>query len=156
MLLVPLVGDVVETAGEVRHTVVSYAPYKNLPAVYVESAVNGTQSVPFSDIQKINGTPVTLTTGKVFEASSLVKRKAQLPQQNDKITAQGLTIKVKALKLRERSKLTDGMLIAGENEADESQITVRLADVQNIKRADGGSESARRVLSTYAEYLGGH
>jgi hypothetical protein len=153
MFVVPLTGDIVETEGGVKQTVLSYAAYKNQPAVYVESDGARSEHVLFSDIKKINGTPVSLTPGKVFKADSLVKRKAQLPQEGDKIAAGGETYKVKTLKLRFQNKLTDGMSIACVTELKE-EVPVRLAVIDSITRADGDTDSVRAILSVYREYLG--
>ncbi len=153
MFVVPLSGDSVETAGGVKHTVISYAPYKNQPAVYVESDGAQPESVPFSDITAINGTPVSLTPGKVFGADSLVKRKCHLPQAGDKVVAGGETYKVKSVRLRFQSKLTDGMSIACTTDLKE-EVPVRLASVEEINRADGDVDTAKDIRAIYKEYLG--
>lgn len=154
MFVVPLQGDSVQTEGGVKHTVLSYAAYKDQPAVYVESEGASVKTVPFSDIKTINGTPVTLTPGKVFRVNSLVKRKAQLPQTGDKIVGGTGGLKVKSLKLRERGKLTNGLLLVCENLDTQEQTIARLADVERITRASGDSESTRTLLVTYKDYLG--
>jgi hypothetical protein len=153
MFVVPLPGDSVQTEGGVKHTVLSYAAYKNQPAVYVETD-GKTESVLFSDIQSINGTPVSLTPGKVFRADSLVKRKAQLPQPGDKITVGADVLKVKSLKLRKSGKLTDGMIVACETEAKEP-VDVRLASIERLERADGDKSFKRATFfSSYSNYTG--
>jgi hypothetical protein len=155
MLIVPLTGDVVKTAGDISFTVLSYAPYKDAPAVYVEDENATPESLPFANIKKINGTPVTLQAGKVFKADSLVKRPAQLPQPNDTVSISSIgNFKVKSLKLRESGKLSHGLLIVGEDSAG-AVITARLAELTSVARAGGSTDPSAAILRTYSEYLGG-
>jgi hypothetical protein len=155
MFVVPLIGDSIDVGAGVTHTVLSYAALKDQPAVYVESEGADTQSVEFSAIKKINGTPVTLSTSKIFTASSLVKRTVQLPQPGDKVTVGGQVLKVKALKLREHGKLTNGLLVAGVPEGSDEVTTVRASQIDRIERANGDTNFKRAAfLSLYKEFLG--
>lgn len=155
MFVVPLPGDSVETEGGVKHTVLSYAAYKEQPAVYVEAEGASTESVLFSDIKAINGTPVTLTPGKVFRADSLVKRKTQLPQIGDKVLVGDAVIKVKSLKLRAQGKLTNGIMVSGEDQNTKEAIEVRIAGIERVTRADGDANfKSSAFRSLYKDYLG--
>jgi len=155
MFVVPLSGDVVEIDGGVKYTVLSYSAYKNQPAVYVETEGAATDSVSFDSIKTINGTPVALTPGKVFRADSLVKRKVQLPQKDDKIVVDGRTLKVKAIKLRQQGKLTDGVMVAAEDQETNQPVTVRMANIERIARANGDKDFARTTFrSLYKDYFG--
>lgn len=154
MYIVPLTGDTIETQGSVAHTVLAYAAYKDAPAVYVQSTGGPeTDSVPFTDIQKINGTPVTLTPGKVFKANSVVKRKIQLPQPNDTVKVKNAKFRVTDIKLHERGDLTQGMLLICEDET-KNKSTVRLNDIERLIRANEDETACTQVRSTYSEYLG--
>jgi len=156
MFVVPLTGDKVETVNGAVRVVVSYSAYKNEPAVYVETDDASTpEAIPFDDIKKINGTPVKLTPGKVFSSASLIKRRVQLPQQNDKAIIDGMSFKVKSLKLRQSGKLTAGVLIVGTNEDSEKQSDTRMAAIDRIIRADGDNDFSRSAFfSLYKDYLG--
>ena len=153
MFVVPIKGDNVQTAGGVKHTVLSYAAFKDQPAVYVE--LDGkTESLLFSDIQSINGTPVALTPGKVFRADSLIRRKEQLPQPNDTVIVAGEPYKVLSHKLRKNGKLTDGMILVCETDIS-ARVDIRLIDVESVQRAGGDSHFNRRIFSSiYSEYTG--
>jgi hypothetical protein len=158
MFIVPLTGDTVETPGGVTHVVLSYSAYKDKPAVYVEGEGASTESVPLADIKSINGTPVQQTGGKVFTASSKIKRKLQLPQTDDKVTIDGdvtKQLKVKSLKLFERGNLASGMIVVGEDVESKEPSTARLAEVIKIERANGEDSFSRRAfMSLYKDYLG--
>lgn len=152
MFIVPIKGDSIETDAGVKYTVLTYAAYKKQPAVYVETDNASTKAIPFSEITSVNGTPVSLAPGKVFTASSLIKRSAQLPQKGDKIQANGQKLKVKSLKLKDHGALTDGILLVCEDE-DGKPVTVRMNDVQSLTQADGGAGSPK-LKSVYKDYLG--
>jgi len=157
MFVVPLSGDVVTVEGGVKYTVLSYAAYRDQPAVYVESAdeSTSTKNIVFDSIKSINGTPTKLTSGKVFGVASLVKRKIQLPQKNDKVIVDGKTLKVVDLKLRQQGKLTDGMVIIAVDEDTNQQVNVRMASIEQINRADGDKDFARSMfMALYKDYLG--
>lgn len=153
MFVVPIKGDSVQTAGGVKHTVLSYAAFKDQPAVYVE--LDGkTESLLFSDIQSINGTPVTLTPGKVFRADSLIRRKEQLPQPNDTVIVAGEPYKVLSHKLRKNGKLTDGMVLVCETDT-AARVDIRLADISTVERADGDKSFNHQAFSSiYSDYTG--
>lgn len=155
MIVVPLIGDSIETEGGVKHTVLSYSPYAQIPSVLVQKDDNSTDRISFDDIKAINGTPVSLTPGKVFEASSLIKRKIQLPQEADKITVQNQVIKVKTLKLRKSGKLTNGIIAIGEDWNTKNNVEVRVYGIDSIERADGDTDFSRKFFHTlYKDYLG--
>lgn len=157
MFVVPLSGDVVTVEGGVKYTVLSYSAYRNQPAVYVESAdeSTATENIVFDSIKSINGTPTKLASSKVFGVDSLVKRKVQLPQKNDKIVVDGKTLKVVDLKLRQQSKLTDGMMVVAVDEDTNQQVNVRMASIEQITRTDGDKDFARSTfMSLYKDYLG--
>lgn len=155
MLVVPVKGDVIRTVGGVKYTVLSYAAYKNQPAVYVDAQGVEVESIPFADIKSINGTPVALTPGKVFRANSLVKRKTHLPQQGDKVIFGGKSFKVLDLKLRDSSKLTDGLLVIGKDEESGKTEKIRLISITDIRRADDTSSISRvNFTTTYKDYSG--
>jgi len=158
MFILPLTGDTVETRGGVKHNVLSYAPYKDKPAVYVEGEGTSTESVPFTDITAINGTPVQLTPGKIFTVTSKLDRKFQLPQVNDKVIIDGdkpITAKVKNLKLFERGNLASGLQVQGEDIDTGERVTARLMDVIRIERAgDKAGFSRGPFRSLYKDYLG--
>lgn len=88
MLLVPLTGDKLalkSTEGGVK--VSSYTALKPEPAVYItEPLESGDRFVLFSDIMSVNGIEVTLDSSGLLKASSLLKRKYNLPQIGDTIT----------------------------------------------------------------------
>jgi hypothetical protein len=154
MFIVPLPGDSVETEGGVKHTVLSYAAYKDQPAVYVDAEGASAKSIQFSDIKSVNGTPVALTPGKVFRANSLVKRKIQLPQPGDKVLVGETVVKVKGLKLRANGRLTNGMLVFGEDQ-NAKRVEVRVLEIERLERANGDTDFSRgRFRSLYADYLG--
>lgn len=155
MFIVPLAGDKIEARGDVKHTVLGYAAYQDQPAVYVEGT-GATEAIPFSLILAVNGVAVKMTPGRVLEAVGRVKRQLQLPQKDDVVTVDGHgTMKVKVLKLAESGKLSDGMLVVGEDSQTKETLTAPLASVTKISRTDGSNDFNRRVLNTlYAEYLG--
>lgn len=154
MFVLPISGDVVETNNGVKHTVIGYAAYKNQPAVYVESDLSE-ESVSFDSIKTINGTPVALLPAKVFRADSLVKRKVHLPQKDDKIIVDGQTLKVKSIKLREHSKLTDGALVVAVDQESKESTTVRMVNIERITRADGDDDFNRKTfMKLYRDYIG--
>jgi len=156
MLIVPLLGDVIETISDIQYTVVGYSAYAKLPSALVEaSGANTTLSVPFKEIKALNGTPVALTPGKILKAESVVTRKFQLPQVHDVVMVDGNIIKVKSLKLQERGDLTKGILIIGANEETDEQMKVRLFDIDRIIRANGNFEQSTNIMKKlYSEYLG--
>lgn len=154
MFVLPISGDVVETNNGVKHTVIGYAAYKNQPAVYVEPDLSQ-ESVSFDSIKTINGTPVALLPTKVFRADSLVKRKVHLPQKNDKIVVDGKTLKVKTIKLREHTKLTDGALVVAIDQESKESTTVRIVNIEQIIRADGDNDFSRKTfMKLYSDYIG--
>ena len=158
MLFVPLTGDSIATQGGVTHVVLSYSAYKATPAVYVEGEDASTKTVSLSDIVSINGTKVSQAAGKVFSADTLIKRKIQLPQVNDKVVIDGaepITIKVKSLKLFERGNIASGMQVVGVNDESKEPASARLADVIQIERANGTSDFSRRAFAgLYKNYMG--
>ena len=153
MFIVPLSGDQIETVGGVKHAVLGYASYNDEPAVYVDDAGAKATHIPFSDITKINNTPVKLTKGKVFETTGKFNRKVQLPQRDDRVQADQGQFKVESLKLGERGKLTAGMLVSGVDD-EKNKLTARLSDVVRIQRADEESAVTARFERVYADYLG--
>lgn len=155
MFVVPLAGDTVETKGGVKHTVLSYAAYHKQPAVYVEGEGATTEHVLFSDITAINGTPVTLTPGKVFTADSLIKRKAQLPQVGDEVVYDGLVLKLRALKLRDHGKLTNGVLMVCVDKDTDEQVIGPLGKLERLRHGDSTEYASLRVFNaTYKDYMG--
>lgn len=152
--LVPLPDDIIETKSGVKHTVLSYAPHADEPAVYVEG--EGTPTiVEFSEINRINGAPVRLATGGVLEATSKIKRDLQLPQRFDKVFINDRAIKVKSLKLRDKKNLTKGMFVVGEDHETGEKLTLRLADIAKLERSSGDEQFTRRGFAKlYTDYLG--
>lgn len=153
MLVVPLSGDTVETSSGVKHTVLGYASFRGAPAVHTEDKGGRTSTVPFGDIQAINGAPVKLTADRLFNAAAPVRRRVQLPQANDLVVTGGQRLKVKRLRLRD-DRLTTGLQVVGEPEGARGMVvTVRLADVERVERGPR-SEDPARLKALYHEYLG--
>ncbi len=154
MLVVPLKGDVVRVEGGVKYTVLSYAAYKKQPAVYVDAQGIDIKSIPFTDIKSINGTPVALTPSKVFRADSLLKRKMQLPQPGDSVFSGGKRLKVRSLKLRDATKLTDGIILICDEEETGKSLKIRLSSVDSIDKATASGVSSVNFSKFYKDYLG--
>jgi len=154
MLIVPLSGDKVSTGGEER-TVLSYSPFRGAPSVLVEMPAGKPANVPFTEITAINGTPVTITPGKVFNASSKVNRRMHLPQPDDTIMVDDQRLKVSTVKIHERGSLTTGLLLVCEDTETKERLTVRLSDIERLERANGSQENLKNIMRTvYQEYLG--
>ena len=153
MLVLPVSGDRIDT-GVAIYTVLSYAPFDDAPAVYIDEKSGNSDRILFSDIKKINGTPVKLDTAGIFTASSLVKRKFQLPQVSDIVSSKTGTVKVKSLKLRAHGKLTSGILVVGATETG-APVTMFCKEMIGIERANGDTGFKKSAfLSLYGDYLG--
>jgi hypothetical protein len=162
MLVVPLKGDTIETKDGVSFKVLSYTNYRDKgPAVYVEhTPAVPSDAVYFFDIAKINGKSVEFMSGpKVFRSLGPLKRKFQLPQQNDKVTwrASGVTqdVTVKSLKLHKRGELAKGLQIVAEDPETQERVMVRLDQIIDLERDIGNDLFSRdRFLAYYADYRG--
>ena len=154
MFIVPLSGDKITTTTGVRYTALGYTNHKDQPSVYVQGPEVQTATVPFSDIASINGAPVKLTSGKVFDVAT-VKHSITLPQKNDKVKFQRGTVKVVALKANERGLLAAGLLVQGTNVETNEKVTVRLANLVSIERANGDELfDLKAFRRQYRDYLG--
>lgn len=162
MLIVPLVGDRIETREGVSFQVLSYSNYRDKgPCVYVEHTVGvPSDAVYFFDIAKINGKTVDYVPGsKVFKAAGEIPRKFQLPQLNDTVTYRGkegsVDMKVTGLKLHKKGELAKGLFIVGQEEGSDEKVFVRLPQITDLVRDIGNDMFNRdRFLSYYADYRG--
>lgn len=155
MFIVPLSGDKIETLAGVTYRVLSYTNYKDGPAVYVQGAGVDTKNIPFTDIARINKSPVKLTAGKIFDVASRPKDIQTLPQKDDKVKLGRFTVKVDSLKLNQRGNLAAGMLIVGNNIETKERVTARMADLGGIERADGSTSiDLKAFKQQYQDYLG--
>jgi hypothetical protein len=162
MFVVPLKGDKIETKEGVEFTVLSYTNYREKgPAVYVEHTPGvPSDAVYFFDINKINGKVVDYVPGsKVFRAGGEIRRKIQLPQNDDTVSYRsptGLTtMKVDGMKLHKRGELAKGLLISGKNPESDDRVFIRLDQIVDINRNIGSSDFSRdRFLSYYDDYRG--
>lgn len=156
MFIVPLSGDKILSTNGATYTALGYTNVKDQPSVYVQGPDVTTESIGFDQIAKINSTPVKLTGGKVFDAAVKQKRhKHALPQKDDKIKFSNVTVKVDALKLNQRGHLGAGMLVVGENTQNKEKVTVRLANLVSIERADGDELfDLKGFKQQYHDYLG--
>lgn len=151
MFIVPLAGDRIETAGAVKHTVLSYTNYRDKPAVYVETpSTVSALTVPFSSIISVNGTGVTLDQGQVLISIGKVKRRLHLPQKGDIVTIAGMHIKVHRLKLNASGKLASGMIVVGTDD-EKAAVSKRLIDLEEIESIKFDREV---FLALYRDYLG--
>lgn len=153
MFVLPLPGDVVESAGAVKHKVLSYSAYSDSPVVYVTNDNGDSNALSFSQIESLNGTIVKLTGTKVFTASTRVNRKVHLPQKLDHIVVDNRQLKVKDLKLRKHGRLSAGVFVIAEDERHQ-RVEVRLADVHQIKRAGEKTFKHVNFKLAYKDYTG--
>jgi hypothetical protein len=156
MFIVPLSGDKIQSSNGARFTALGYTNVKDQPAVYVQGADVETSSIPFDQITKINGTPVTMTGGKIFNAAKRPSGKFSLPQKDDKVRFGGKTlVKVDTLKANQRGHLAAGLLVIGTDVETKNKITARLADLVSIERANGSELfDLKAFKSEYRDYLG--
>jgi hypothetical protein len=162
MFAVPLKGDKIETKDGVTFTVLSFSNYRPKgPAVYVEHTAGvPSDAVYFFDISKINGKTVEFVTGaKVFKTTGELKRKWQLPQLNDTLTAKlkdgNRVITVTGLKLHKRDELAKGLLVIGNEKDSEEKLEVRLSQIVDLERDIGNDMFSRdKFLSYYKDYKG--
>jgi hypothetical protein len=155
MFIVPLSGDKILSTTGAMYTVLGYTNVKDKPAVYVQGTGVETESISFDQIAKINSAPVKLTGGKVFDAATKSKHKYTLPQKDDKIKFSGVTVKVDSLKLNQRGHLAAGMLVVGENSQNREKVTVRLANLVSIERANGDEMFDLKAFKRqFSDYLG--
>lgn len=155
MFTVPLPGDKIETDAGASFTALSYTNYQDGPAVYVQSSEPEANSLPFEQIVKLNGAPVSLLPGKVFESASKSRAKIQLPQKNDKLKFSDRVLKVQLLKLNEKGKLAAGMLVVGLDIQTNEKVTDRLTNLVGIERANGDETFDLKAFKTlYKDYLG--
>lgn len=155
MFVVPLPGDKIETDAGAMFSAVAYTNYQDGPAVYVESSEPEANSLPFEQITKLNGAPVKLLSGKVFESAAKSRAKIQLPQKNDKLKFSERTMKVQLLKLNEHGKLASGMLVVGLDFNTNEKVTDRLSNLVGIERANGDETFDLKAFRTlYKDYLG--
>lgn len=155
MFIVPLSGDKIQSTNGARFTALGYTNVKDQPAVYVQGADVETSSIPFDQIVKINGTPVTMTGGKVFNAAKRPSGKFALPQKDDKIRFGKTTVKVDTLKANQRGHLAAGLLVIGTDIETKKKITARLSDLVSIERANGNELfDLKAFKSEYHDYLG--
>jgi hypothetical protein len=151
MLVVPIKNDTITTRDKKVLRVLSYAPYRASPAVFVEQDGPEPLAVSFKDIIGINKTPVH-PDGGAFETVGAFSRKVHLPQPDDIVFFGQLKIRLKAYKLV-KTRLAEGLQVHGEDEAGDLK-TLPLKQVTQIESPSGRGHSIRAVLSTYAEYLG--
>ena len=154
MFVVPIASDSIETANGIKFIVLGYAVLKEHPAVYVDNG-STTVSIPFSEICTINGTTVTLNGGKVFEAFTKIERSINLPQKNDSIKFGEQALKVKSIKINQHGELSKGMVVRCEDTSSKEPVIIRLANIEQLERANGDSEFSRsKFRATYKEYMG--
>ena len=155
MFIIPLSGDKIQSTNGAKFTVLGYTNYKDQPSVYVQASALETKSLPFTEIAKINGAPVTMTGGKVFDGAIKSSHKYTLPQKNDKVKIGRATIKVDNLKANQRGYLGAGLLIVGTNIETGEKSIVRLADLISIERASGDEQfDLSGFKQQYQDYLG--
>lgn len=153
MLLVPIKNDKIETTAGVKHVVLSFAKYKSGPAVFVEGEAGVAVPILFDEIIKIGGSAVELLSSGVFLSVGKVHRVNQLPQLNDVVTVGSKQIKVKTLRLTGKN-LTDGMLVVGQDAANEENTNAKVVSITSIKRDASMPFSSSIFRRMYSEYLG--
>lgn len=155
MFIVPLSGDKIQCARG-TFTALGYTNLKDQPAVYVQGPEVETETIQFLDITKINGVHVILTPGKVFTVATKPKRQIQLPQRDDKVQFGDATVKVDSLKVNQHGHLAAGLLVVGVSVETAEKITVRLANLTGIERANGDKLlDLSAFKSQFSDYLGG-
>lgn len=154
MFIVPITGDKITRADGAVFSVLGYTNHKTEPAVYVQGPNVQTETISFNNISKLNGAPVKLTSGKVFSVAT-AKHMITLPQKDDRVKFRNVTVKVDGLKLNERGHLAAGVLIVGTNIETKEKITVRLANLVGIERANGDKVfNLKAFKQQYRDYLG--
>jgi hypothetical protein len=159
MLIVPLPGDVVETMGGVKHTVLSFSNYgAKGPLLYVQAddKENKPSTISYTAVIAINNTPVSLSSGKIFKTAGKFKRKIHLPQPGDKVTANPQVIRVKDLKLPIKGDLSKGLLVVGEDFDSKEKAEASVRTISKVERNFGGDLfSPSAFKSMYKDYLSG-
>lgn len=150
MFVVPIKNDMIITRDKQVLRVLSYAPYRASPSVFVEQDGPEPLAISFNDIVAINKTPVKL--GGVFQTAGAFSRKVHLPQKDDVLTIGREELRLRGYKLL-KTKLSEGLQVHGLDKNGEPK-TLPLKLITSINPASGTSPSVRSLLSTYSEYLG--
>jgi hypothetical protein len=157
MLVAPVAGDKVtlqSTGGPAK--VSSYTALKPEPAVYLtEPLESGERFTFFSDILSLNGVEVEQDSSNLLKASSLVKRKHNLPQVGDSIVT-GLV--ETAFKQESMELEVTGVTLSGKEPRSLvvkcGKTVLNLTDIQDIKRKRGFEKFDRSgFLKYYVDYL---
>ena len=104
MLIVPIKNDDIVTSDGGKYTVVKYSYNSKSDSVVCiarDSVSKDTSLVEFSDVAKIQGVKVELTSDKVFKSYGNVTRKFHLPQKKDVVTIGDKDIVVASVKIAE-------------------------------------------------------
>jgi len=160
MLVAPVAGDQIKVLSSPDILrVSSYTSLKSEPAIYLrEPLEDGSRAVYFSDIVEINGTPVEYeSASKLLKALGPLKRKFNLPQENDEViiklidTAfkqEAVKLKVKDLRLHSRKEPSKALLIVTKDSS------FPLTEIIDIERQVGFEKFDRtKFLNFYIDYL---
>ena len=160
MLLVPVQGDSIITKAGHPFKVVSFSNLNpDGPLLRVTSTGSSAiEEVLFREVDKIEGQAVKLIKNadgfNVFHSDAAIKRPADLPQPQDRLTVSTdtgqLDVKVVRLNLHVRNKLSLGLHIDAVDDNDVEHV-VRLKDVVDI---DGQLFSKSKFKKAYGEYFG--
>jgi hypothetical protein len=157
MLIAPVAGDKLtlkSVEGELR--VSSYTALKPEPAVYLTQPLeSGDRFTFFSDITSLNGAEVELDPSNLLNASSLVRRKFNLPQVGDMITTTLIDtdFKNESIELE-----VTGVTLSGREPHSLiikcGTTKLSLSDIQSITRKRGFETFNRKAfLKYYVDYL---
>jgi hypothetical protein len=123
--------------------------------LYVQGPDVKTDTIGFSEVQKVNSAVVKLGPGKIFLSATKTNHKFTLPQRDDRVKYRNATVKVTGLKLNERGHLGAGMLVVGTNVETDEKVTARLANLVSIQRASGDELfDLKAFKSQFHDYLG--
>ena len=157
MLIVPIIGDHIETTNGLPFEVLSYSNLNPKgPLVRVRPASSSAlEEVYFQDIALIEGVKVRLIKNhdglNVFETDEYLKRKSPLPQPSEVITSGGRQHTVKRLTLHVRGELSAGLVFECSDLDDDTEIHVGVQDVDDLQ---GYIFSKATFRKTYADYIG--
>lgn len=160
MIIVPLNGDTIETAVGVPRRVISYSNLNSSgPVVRVRSTGTDLETVPFKEIQSVNGLSVSVAKNakaqNVFSTDGYLKRASPLPQPGEVILSKvnGVEIRkytVNRVRLHVKGRLSEGLIFECV-EDDGTPVDLRVQDVQDI---EGYVFSSKAFQRTYADYAG--
>lgn len=162
MIVVPLVGDKVETETNISFKVLSYTNYKSEgPAVIVESPdEKTTETIFFKDIVLLNDQKVKLIKNadgyNVFEIDGYIKRKFQLPQPKDIISSDTNGIEqrlyiVNRIRLHIKDRLSQGVVIDCQEQETEELVEITLDKIFDIEHT---LFNRKGFQTYYSDYIG--